>query len=33
MADHGVNIATFHLGRNKPGGDAISLLVIDQPAR
>jgi D-3-phosphoglycerate dehydrogenase len=31
MADHGVNIATFHLGRNKPGGDAISLLVIDQP--
>ena len=31
MAEHGVNIATFHLGRNEPGGDAISLVVVDQP--
>ena len=27
-----VNIATFHLGRDKPGGDAIALISIDQPA-
>jgi D-3-phosphoglycerate dehydrogenase len=26
-----VNIATFHLGRDKPGGDAIALVSIDQP--
>ena len=23
------NIATFHLGRNKPGGDAIALVEVD----
>ena len=28
----GVNIANFQLGRNRPGGDAIALLYIDQPA-
>ncbi len=27
-----VNIATFNLGRVEPGGDAIALLAIDQPA-
>ncbi len=27
----GVNIANFHLGRNKPGGDAIALLYLDGP--
>jgi len=27
----GVNIATFHLGRATPGGDAIALIEIDQP--
>jgi D-3-phosphoglycerate dehydrogenase len=31
LSEHGVNIATFHLGRNAPGGDAISLVVVDQP--
>ena len=28
----GVNIANFQLGRNAPGGDAIALLYLDQPA-
>ena len=27
----GVNIANFHLGRNRPGGDAIALLYLDAP--
>src|SRR3546814_7851690 len=31
LGDAGVNIATFHLGRNESGGDAIALLQIDQP--
>ena len=31
LGDAGVNIATFNLGRDKPGGDAISLLEIDGP--
>ena len=30
LGKHGVNIATFHLGRSAPGGDAIALLEIDQ---
>ena len=29
--DHGVNIANFQLGRNRPGGDAIALLYLDAP--
>ncbi|MCH7887835.1 MAG: phosphoglycerate dehydrogenase [Proteobacteria bacterium] len=29
LADAGVNIATFHLGRAAPGGDAIALIEID----
>ena len=29
--EHGVNIANFQLGRNKPGGDAIALLYLDGP--
>ncbi len=29
--EHGVNIANFQLGRNKPGGDAIALLYLDAP--
>jgi D-3-phosphoglycerate dehydrogenase / 2-oxoglutarate reductase len=31
LGDAGVNIATFHLGRDKPGGDAIALVEVDQP--
>jgi D-3-phosphoglycerate dehydrogenase len=31
LGDNAVNIATFHLGRDKPGGQAIALLAIDQP--
>ena len=27
---HGVNIANFQLGRNRPGGDAIALLYVDE---
>ena len=27
----GVNVATFHLGRAQPGGDALSLIEIDDP--
>jgi D-3-phosphoglycerate dehydrogenase len=30
LGDAGINIATFHLGRNEAGGDAIALLQIDQ---
>ncbi|WP_455373794.1 phosphoglycerate dehydrogenase [Limibacillus halophilus] len=30
LAKAGVNIATFHLGRSGPGGDAIALLELDQ---
>jgi D-3-phosphoglycerate dehydrogenase len=26
-----INIATFHLGRDKPGGDAVALIEVDQP--
>jgi len=31
LADAGINIATFHLGRNTPGGDAICLVGLDAP--
>jgi D-3-phosphoglycerate dehydrogenase / 2-oxoglutarate reductase len=31
LGDAGINIATFHLGRARPGGEAIALLLIDQP--
>jgi D-3-phosphoglycerate dehydrogenase len=31
LGKHGVNIATFHLGRAQPGGDAILLTQVDQP--
>ncbi|HJQ60847.1 MAG TPA: phosphoglycerate dehydrogenase [Vineibacter sp.] len=30
LGDTGVNIATFHLGRDKPGGEAIALVAVDQ---
>jgi D-3-phosphoglycerate dehydrogenase len=30
LGDAGVNIATFHLGRDRPGGDAIALIEVDQ---
>ncbi|HER26721.1 MAG TPA: phosphoglycerate dehydrogenase, partial [Rhodospirillales bacterium] len=30
LGDAGINIATFHLGRAEPGGDAIALIEIDQ---
>ncbi|MDH3702356.1 MAG: phosphoglycerate dehydrogenase [Alphaproteobacteria bacterium] len=30
LGDAGVNIATFHLGRNAPGQEAIALLQVDQ---
>ena len=29
LAEAGVNIATFHLGRTGPGGDAVALLAVD----
>ena len=31
LADAGINIATFHLGRAAAGGDAICLVSVDQP--
>ena len=31
LGNAGVNIATFHLGRTAPGGDAIALLELDSP--
>ncbi len=31
LADAGINIATFHLGRAETGGDAICLVSVDQP--
>ena len=31
MADAGINIATFHLGRAEQGGDAICLVSVDEP--
>ena len=31
LGDAGLNIATFHLGREKPGGDAVALVEVDQP--
>jgi D-3-phosphoglycerate dehydrogenase / 2-oxoglutarate reductase len=31
LADAGINIATFHLGRLAPGGDAICLVAVDEP--
>ena len=31
LGDAGINIATFHLGRDRPGGEAIALVLIDQP--
>ena len=27
----GVNVATFHLGRDRPGGDAICFAAVDEP--
>ena len=32
LGDAAINIATFHLGRDHPGGDAIALVEIDQSA-
>ena len=29
MGDAGINIATFHVGRDAPGGNAIALIEID----
>ena len=29
LGEAGINIATFHLGRNAPGGDAIALVEVD----
>ena len=31
LGDAGVNIATFHLGRSAPGGEAVALIQVDQP--
>ena len=31
MGEAGVNIATFNLGRDKPGGEAICIVAIDEP--
>jgi D-3-phosphoglycerate dehydrogenase len=30
LGDHGLNIATFNLGRNAPHGDAIALIEVDE---
>jgi len=30
LGDAGINIATFHLGRNERGGDAIALIDVDE---
>jgi D-3-phosphoglycerate dehydrogenase len=31
MGEAGINIATFNLGRDKPGGDAICIVSLDEP--
>ena len=31
MGDAGVNIATLNLGRDRPGGNAICLVAVDEP--
>jgi D-3-phosphoglycerate dehydrogenase len=31
LGENKVNIATFHLGRDRPGGSAIALVQVDQP--
>jgi D-3-phosphoglycerate dehydrogenase len=31
MGEHGINIATLNLGREKPGGDAICVVALDEP--
>ncbi len=31
LGEAGINIATFHLGRNVPGADAVCLIQVDQP--
>ena len=31
LGDAEINIATFHLGRDRPGGDAIALVEVDGP--
>ena len=31
LGEAGVNIATFALGRDRPGGDAICFVAVDQP--
>ncbi|MFN6953516.1 MAG: ACT domain-containing protein, partial [Acetobacteraceae bacterium] len=31
LAEAGVNIATFHMGRTAPGGEAICLVAVDGP--
>jgi D-3-phosphoglycerate dehydrogenase len=33
MAEEGINIANFILGRTKPGGDAVTLLELDHPLK
>ena len=30
LGEAGINIATFHVGRDKPGGDAVALIEIDE---
>jgi D-3-phosphoglycerate dehydrogenase len=31
LGEAGVNVATFSLGRDKPGGDAICYVAVDEP--
>jgi D-3-phosphoglycerate dehydrogenase len=31
MGEAGLNIATLNLGRDKPGGDAICMVAVDEP--
>jgi D-3-phosphoglycerate dehydrogenase len=31
MGEAGLNIATLNLGRDRPGGDAICIVAVDEP--
>ena len=33
LGDAGINIATFHVGRDAPGGNAVALIEIDGEVR
>jgi D-3-phosphoglycerate dehydrogenase len=33
LGKHGINIAHFSLGRKRPGGEALAVVVVDVPVR